>query len=79
MFDTEPTTAELILRRLDVLIMLALDRVAGQDAAPISGKIQYLHALGLRPSEIADIVAKPTNYVTATLSNMKKGAVARSS
>jgi hypothetical protein len=72
MLETDPTVGEMIVRRLDVLIMLALDRVDGQEPAPISQKIHYLNGLGMRPVEIAGVVGKPTNYVTATLSKMKK-------
>ena len=75
--DIEPTVGEMIVRRLDILIMLALDRPGVQEPSPLSQKIQYLNTLGLRPVEIAAITGKPTNYVTATLSNMKRVAATR--
>ncbi len=40
---------------------------------PISDKIERLSELGLAPAEIAEVLGKKTNYVTATISqNMKK-------
>jgi hypothetical protein len=61
-----------ILRRLDILISLQLETSLGSDAVPISGKIQRLSALGLVASEIASIIGKPVNYVTAILSQKRK-------
>jgi hypothetical protein len=62
-----------LLRRLDILIMLQTE-IAGEPAAtrPAS-KIQRLLGLGLSASEIASILGKPINYVTATAYRHKKG------
>ncbi len=63
-----------ILRRLDVLILLELEKQVGLKAVPLSGKIKRLKELGLSDSEIASVIGKPANYVTATLSQQKKSA-----
>jgi hypothetical protein len=61
--STEPDW-EGITRRLDIMIMLALEN--GTDGATsMTGKIQKLLGFGLTPSEVARIVGKPSNYVTA--------------
>jgi hypothetical protein len=61
-----------IVRRLDILISLQLDTSLGSEAVPVSGKIQRLSDLGLAASEIASIIDKPSNYVTAVLSQKRK-------
>ena len=66
-----------VIRRLDVLIALQIETLDGPEAARPTTKIQRLSKLGLSPSEVAGIVGKPTNYVTATLSQQKKGRKAR--
>ncbi len=53
-----------ITRRLDIMIMLALENGA-DGATSMTGKIQKLLGFGLTPSEVARIVGKPANYVTA--------------
>ena len=55
-------------RRLDVLIFLQLD----QKYPSMTEKIEKLSQAGLNSGEIGQIVGKPTNYVTATLSQGKK-------
>ena len=60
-------------RRIDVLIFLALD----QRLPSMTDKIEKLADVGLGSGEIARIVGKPSNYVTAVLSkgkNRKGGA-----
>lgn len=53
-----------ITRRLDIMIMLLLEN--GTDgAASMTSKIHKLLGFGLTPSEVARIVGKPSNYVTA--------------
>ncbi len=61
-----------ILRRLDILISLQLETSVEIKNVPISNKIQKLAKLGLTSSEIASIISKPINYVTATISKMRK-------
>jgi len=62
-----------ITRRLDILISLQLEALGGPDAARPAAKIRRLSKLGLSASEVASIMGKPTNYVTATLSQHKGG------
>jgi hypothetical protein len=61
-----------VISRLDVLIALQIETLGGPEAARPTTKIQRLSGLGLSPSEVAAIVGKPTNYVTAILSRQKK-------
>jgi hypothetical protein len=61
-----------ILRRLDILIVLELQKSPGVKNVPIAGRIHRLAELGLTASEIASILGKPVNYITATLSRQKK-------
>ncbi len=65
------TDAEGIRRRLEIIILLLLE--SGPDAArTTSAKIQRLLGFGLTQSEVAEIVGKPLNYVTAVTSMKKK-------
>ncbi len=66
-----------IVRRLDILISLELERSPGGQTLPISGRIRRLAKLGLPASEIARIISKPVNYVTATLAQQKKATKKR--
>ena len=63
-----------IIRRLDVLILLQLENSSGGETATLAGKIRRLTELGLNAPEIASIIDKPLNYVTATISQQKKAA-----
>lgn len=60
-----------ILRRLDVLISLQLDGPAPESPPSIASKVRRLTDLGLAPAEVASIIRKPVNYVTAILSTDK--------
>lgn len=66
------TLLKQVIRRLDVLIALQMEVLGGAEAARPANKIQRLSKLGLSPSEVAAIVRKPINYVTATLSQQKR-------
>ena len=57
-----------LTRRLDVLIFLQLD----QRYPSMTEKVEKLSQAGLSSGEIGRIVGKPSNYVTATLSQGKK-------
>ena len=59
-----------LLRRIDILIGLQLD-TAPPDGAATSKKIHRLLAAGASASEIASIVNKPLNYVTAVVAIRK--------
>lgn len=54
-----------IQRRLDVLIALQLDQLEEREGISISAKVRRLLDMGLSPAEVASIVGKPVNYVTA--------------
>jgi hypothetical protein len=66
-----------ILQRLDVIICLLLDSPADEKAVSISSKVHKLSDLGLKPSEIAMILGKPLNYITATKSTKRTREKAR--
>ena len=57
-----------LARRIDVLIFIELD----QRYPSMTEKVEKLAQAGLNSGEIGRIVGKPTNYVTATLSQGKK-------
>ncbi len=57
-----------LARRLDVLIFLQLDR----GYPSMTEKVEKLSQAGLSSAEIGRIVGKPSNYITATLSQGKK-------
>lgn len=61
-----------ILRRLDILIILELEKSQVSTSTPIADKIFRLSNLGIAPAEIGDILGKPVNYITATLSRRNK-------
>jgi hypothetical protein len=60
-----------IINRLNLLISLELEKAGGPDGMRLADKISCLSELGLAPTEISDIVGKPINYITATLSRRK--------
>jgi hypothetical protein len=58
-------------KRLDVIIMLMMER--GPDGAnSTSGKIEKLLGFGFTASEVAQVVGKKLNYVTAVMSSGKR-------
>jgi hypothetical protein len=73
------TLLKQIIRRLDVLIALQMEASGGPEAASRATKIRRLSELGLSPSEVASIVGKPINYITATLAMEKKRAKGKES
>jgi hypothetical protein len=68
----EHQTLEQILKRLDLLISLELQKAPGHEKVPMGARIQRLRDLGIPTSEIASILNKTANYVTATISQRKK-------
>ena len=54
-----------ILQRLDIIISLLLEAPVTDNATSIASKVHKLSGLGLTSSEIAKILGKPINYVTA--------------
>lgn len=69
MAETELLKA--VLKRLDLLILLMLDRSSESSGTSITAKINRLLALGLPPAETAAIIGKPTKYVTAIIAKNK--------
>jgi hypothetical protein len=61
-----------VIRRLDILIALELEKSRGFITTSIADRIFHLSNLGITPAEIADILGKPINYITATLSRRNK-------
>jgi len=59
-----------VLRRLNTLIALRLEEVGPDES--ITERVERLAALGLTSGEIADIVRKPSNYVSAVLARRRK-------
>ena len=68
----EDPALQKILKRLNVLIMLQIGKSLSEDKTTLAAKIVGLSELGLESSEIADIISKPSNYVSATLAKRKK-------
>ena len=65
---------EQILRRLNLLLLLELDKVTPGPGTTITSKVQRLLGLGLQPAEVASILGKPVNYVTAITSNAQRAS-----
>lgn len=61
-----------LVKRLDVLISLELEKPLSEKQVPMADRIVRLRAFGLSASEIASILGKPTNYVTAALSQKQR-------
>ena len=66
---------EWLRKRLDMVIQLLLE-MSPDGAASTTRKIERLLALGFSQSEVAQVVGKKLNYVTAVVA-MKKSAVAK--
>ena len=65
-----------IRRRLDVIILLLLEN--GQNAATsTTKKIEKLLDLGLTTSEVAQVIGKKLNYVTAVTSGKRRAQAAK--
>lgn len=60
-----------IVRRLDALILLSLDALA---ASTTTSKVQKLLEMGFAPAEVAGMIGKPVNYVTAITAGKRKSA-----
>ena len=68
----EQKILEQIVRRLDTLISLELARPPGASKVPMASRIERLVELGLSTREIAEILNRPANYITATISQRKR-------
>ena len=62
----------ILIKRLNTLISLVLDIASEKSAASITEKVNRLSELGLTPAEIAEVLGKQTNYVTAVIHRGKK-------
>jgi len=63
-----------LIRRLDILIALELDRPRPDKAPSMTKKVERLLGFGLKPAEVGRVLGKTTKYVTA-ITAMKKKAV----
>ena len=68
--EKDHRSSEEIIKRLNILISLNLDSTA-KNGLSIADKISKLNDLGVSSADIARILGKPVNYVTATLSQRK--------
>ena len=71
---SDTTLHEQILRRLNLLILLQQDKASTDLGTTTTSKVNWLLGLGLPPAEVAAIVGKPVNYVTAITSSAKKAS-----
>src|ERR1700730_2077261 len=69
---------EWLRKRLDMVIQLLLEISPG-GAASTTRKIERLLSLGFSQSEVAQVVGKKVNYVSAVVAGMKKSTSARQS
>ena len=63
-----------LLKRLDLLIRLQLDRGLAENPPSITSIVHRLLDLGFSSAETASIVGKPLNYITALSSSKKAKA-----
>jgi hypothetical protein len=68
--EKDQKNVEEIIKRLNILIALNLDNT-GKNGLSMADKITKLNDLGVSSADIARILGKPPNYVTATLSQRK--------
>lgn len=62
-----------IVKRLNIIIHLLLEKGGNGDES-MTSKIDRLLRLGLTQAEVATVVGKPVNYVTAIASKRKARA-----
>lgn len=61
-----------VTKKFNIIISLLLDLTGKTEDISITEKVNKLINMGLTPAEIADILGKPTNYVTAISHKKKK-------
>ncbi len=61
-----------VLKRLDVLIGLLLDRTTETDGVTLTDRVSKLLSLGIYPADIARILGRPLNSVTGIISGLRK-------
>ena len=64
---------EQVVKRLDIIIQLMLENGSNASDSTTS-KIQRLLGFGLSKTEVAAIIGKKVNYVTAVTSSKKRAA-----
>lgn len=75
--DIKSKAEEEIIKRLNILIAVVLDRSPSGSSTSIADKIRKLSDLGVTPAKIAEILNKPVNYITASLAQRKPKGKAR--
>ncbi len=61
-----------IVHRLDLIISLLLDRTEASSTPTMTHKIVKLGELGASPAQVAEILQKPLNYITAAMAMRRK-------
>lgn len=69
--ETKTKSDDDIIKRLNILIALLLEQLSAETTLSMVDRIVKLAQLGVPPAEIARILAKPLNYVTASLSQRR--------
>jgi hypothetical protein len=70
--DLDERLGQDILLRLDAIVGLLLDHPAAEATPSTAAKILRLIDLGFAPPQIAALVRKPPNYVSAVIADSKK-------
>ena len=68
----EQTFSAEVIRRLDLIIALLLDRPEPDSVSTMTDKITKLLELGASPGQVAQILQKPLNYITASMAMRRK-------
>lgn len=68
--DMDDKNLQEIIKRLNILIAVTLDGTS-KEGLSMADKIGKLNELGVSAADSARILGKPSNYVTATLSQRK--------
>jgi hypothetical protein len=68
--------SQLLIKRINTLISIASEIALQNNSVSISDKVHYFLDNGLTPSEIAEILGKPTNYISV-LTNRKRKKTTR--
>ncbi|MHC4159421.1 MAG: hypothetical protein ACYSSO_10130 [Planctomycetota bacterium] len=61
-----------LIKRLNTIVVLLVEGVLGGESVSTANKIRRLLDTGLSPAEVGEILGKPTNYITASMSKKKK-------
>jgi len=69
--ETKDKTNEEVIKRLNILIALILEQLSAETPLSMTKKICKLYDLGVSSADIAKILNKRLNYITAILSQRK--------